>query len=408
LSLSLSFKLERRALHHSHQFAFQETAMTRVKVTAPARILLLIALAVPQQKLEADSKMEKRPFGKTKDGQSVELYILTNKTGMEVAITNFGGTLVSLKTPDRNGKTGDVILGFDTAEEYENGRNFFGGTIGRYGNRIAHGKFTLDGATYTLAKNNGENHLHGGVAGFNKKVWQARDISSSAGQALELTYLSKDGEEGYPGNLSVKVVFTVLAGRNALKIDYSATTDKNTVVNLTNHAYFNLGGQGNGDILKHELTLHASKFNPVDAGLIPTGELKSVAGTPFDFLHPTAIGARINQDDQQLKFGKGYDHNWIVNRTSATALDPAALAYDPQTGRTLEITTTEPGIQFYSGNFLDGTIHGKTGEVYPFRSAFCLETQHFPDSPNQPEFPSTELKPGQQYHSATVYLFSFK
>jgi aldose 1-epimerase len=333
---------------------------------------------------------------------------LANKSGMQVAITNFGGTLVSIKTPDRNGKSGDVILGFDTVEEYENGKDFFGGTIGRYGNRIAHAKFTLDGAAYALAKNNGENHLHGGVAGFNKKVWRARDISGSAGQALELTYLSKDGEEGYPGNLSVKVAFTVLADRNALKIDYSATTDKDTVVNLTNHAYFNLGGQGNGDILQHELMLHAGKFNPVDAGLIPTGELTNVAGTPFDFLHSTAIGTRINQDDQQLTFGKGYDHNWILDRTSAKGLAPAALAYDPQTGRTLEISTTEPGIQFYSGNFLDGTIHGKEGKVYAHRSAFCLETQHFPDSPNEPKFPSTELKPGEHYNSTTVYSFSTK
>jgi aldose 1-epimerase len=332
---------------------------------------------------------------------------LTNKTGLEVAITNFGGTLVSIKTPDRGGKSEDVILGFDTVGEYESGKDFFGGTIGRYGNRIAHGKFSLDGNTYTLPKNNGENSLHGGITGFNKKMWTAKDVSSSAGQALELTYLSKDGEEGYPGNLSVKVVFTVMAEKNALKIDYSATTDKDTVVNLTNHAYFNLSGQGNGDILRHEMQLHGSKFNPVDTGLIPTGELKAVAGTPFDFLKSTAIGARITQDDEQLKFGKGYDHNWILDRKPG-GLAPAALAYDPQTGRTLEITTTEPGIQFYSGNFLDGTVHGKAGKAYPLRSAFCLETQHFPDSPNQPKFPSTALKPGQHYHSATVYSFSTK
>ena len=250
--------------------------------------------------------------------------------------------------------------------------------------------------------------MHGGTIGFNKRVWAAKDVSTSAGEALELTYLSKDGEEGYPGNLSVKVVFTVPANHNSIKIDYSATTDKETVVNLTNHAYFNLAGQGNGDILGHELTLHANKFNPVDATLIPNGELRSVQNTPFDFLKPVAIGKRINQDDEQLKFGKGYDHDWVLDRTSANSLSPAARVYEPQSGRVMEVLTTEPGIQFYSGNFLDGTIQGKEGKSYPHRSAFCLETQHFPDSPNHSDFPSTVLKPGQHYHSTTVYQFSTK
>lgn len=384
--------------------------MMRLRVTIPATILLLIAVAIamPFRKSEAESKMEKRPFGKTQDGQPVDLYILSNKAGFEVAITNFGGTLVSLKAPDRDKKFADVILGYDSVTGYENGKAYFGGTIGRYGNRIAHGKFSLNGTTYTLAKNDGENHLHGGVIGFNKRVWTAKDVSTSAGEALELTYLSKDGEEGYPGNLSVKVVFTVLADRNAIKIDYSATTNKETVVNLTNHAYFNLAGQGNGDILGHQMMLHASKFNPVDATLIPNDKLRDVHSTPFDFLKPVAIGARIDQDNEQLKFGKGYDHDWVLDRKSATGLSPAAEAYDPQSGRVLDISTTEPGIQFYSGNFLDGTIQGKEGKVYPHRSAFCLETQHFPDSPNHPSFPSTILKPGQHYHSTTVYQFSAK
>jgi aldose 1-epimerase len=352
--------------------------------------------------------MEKRPFGKTQDGQSVDLYILKNKSGFEVAITNFGGTLVSLKAPDKSGKIADVILGYDSVTGYENGKAYFGGTIGRYGNRIAHGKFSLNGTTYTLPKNDGENSLHGGTIGFNKRIWTAKDVSTSAGEALELTYLSKDGEEGYPGNLSAKVVFTVPANHNSIKIEYSATTDKETVVNLTNHAYFNLAGQGNGDILGHELTLHASKFNPVDATLIPNGELRSVQNTPFDFLKPVAIGKRIDQDDEQLKFGKGYDHDWVIDRTGANTLSPAARVYEPQSGRVMEVLTTEPGIQFYSGNFLDGTIQGKEGKSYPHRSAFCLETQHFPDSPNHPDFPSTVLKPGQHYHSTTVYQFSTK
>ncbi len=382
--------------------------MTKGRLTIPATILLLIAVAavMPFPQSGAESKMEKRPFAKTQDGQSVELYILTNRAGFEVAITNYGGTLVSLKAPDRNGKIADVILGYDSVTGYENGKAYFGGTIGRYGNRIAHGKFTLNGTPYTLAKNDGENHLHGGLIGFNKRVWNAKEISTDAGQALELTYLSRDGEEGYPGNLSIAVVFTVSADRNALKIEYSATTDKETVVNLTNHAYFNLAGQGNGTILGHQLTLHAGKFTPVDASLIPTGVRQSVRNTPFDFLKPVAIGARIAKDDEQLIFGKGYDHNWVLDRISAKALSPAAHVYDPQSGRVLEVSTTEPGIQFYSGNFLDGTIHGKDGKVYPHRAAFCLETQHFPDSPNHPNFPSTVLKPGQRYKSTTVYEFS--
>ena len=374
-----------------------------------ATILFAIAAVIilPFPRSEAQPKMEKRSFGSTQDGRPVDLYVLANKTGFEAVITNYGGTLVSLKAPDRNGKIADVILGYDTVAGYENGKSYFGGTIGRYANRIGHAKFTLNGVAYVLAKNDGENHLHGGLIGFNKRIWNARDVSSEQGQSLELTYLSKDGEEGYPGDLSVKVVFTVLADRNALKIEYSATTDKDTVVNLTNHAYFNLAGQGNGDILGHQLILKARKFTPVDTTLIPTGEMAEVHSTPFDFLKSVAIGARIEQNNEQLKFGKGYDHNWILDRsTSLDSLADAAEAYEPQSGRMLTISTTEPGIQFYSGNFLDGTIQGKGGKVYQHRSAFCLETQHFPDSPNHPNFPSTILKTGQNYRSTTIYQFS--
>ena len=378
------------------------------RVTIAAILFVAAAvIAIPFPRSEAQPKMEKRSFGSTQDGRPVDLYVLANKAGFEVVITNYGGTLVSLKVPDRNGKIADVILGYDTVAGYENGKSYFGGTIGRYANRIAHAKFTLNGLAYVLAKNDGENHLHGGLIGFNKRIWNARDVSSEQGQSLELTYLSKDGEEGYPGDLSVKVVFTVLADRNALKIEYSVTTDKDTVVNLTNHAYFNLAGQGNGDILGHQLILNARKFTPVDTTLIPTGEMAEVHSTPFDFLKSVAIGARIEQSNEQLKFGKGYDHNWILDRSACSdSLADAAEAYEPQSGRMLTISTTEPGIQFYSGNFLDGTIQGKGGKVYQHRSAFCLETQHFPDSPNHRNFPSTILKPGQNYRSTTIYQFS--
>src|SRR5580704_6762970 len=366
-------------------------------------VLLVTTMVVSGVQAEANSKMQKQSFGKTDDGQQVDLYTLKNQHGMEAAITNYGGTVVTLKVPDRNGKVDDVVLGYDKLEDYAAGKAYFGAIIGRYANRIAHAQFTLDGTTYTMAKNDGDNHLHGG---FNKRVWTAKDVSSGSGQALELTYLSKDGEEGFPGNLSVRVVYTV-TDQNELKIDYSATTDKDTVLNLTNHCYFNLAGQGNGDILQHELMIRADRFTPVDASLIPTGELRSVKGTPFDFTAATAIGARIDQDDPQLKLGRGYDHNWVLNSGTAGSLSLAAQAYEPHSGRLLEVSTTEPGLQFYTGNFLDG-IRGKQGKVYNRRYAFCLETQHFPDSPNHPNFPSTVLKPGQHYQTTTVYKFSTK
>ena len=347
---------------------------------------------------------KKSSFGKAPDGEAVDLYTLTNKNGAEVEITNYGGSVVSVKVPDRNGKLGDVVLGFDSVDGYVNNTSYLGALIGRYGNRIGHAQFKLDGKTYTLAKNNGENTLHGGTKGFNKAVWTAKEIPAKDGQALELTYLSKDDEEGFPGNLHVRVIYT-LTDSNALKINYTVTTDKDTVVNLTNHSYFNLAGPGSGDILDHVLMIEADKFTPVDSGLIPTGELGDVTGTPFDFRKPTAIGARINSDDEQIKLGGGYDHNFVLRKKPGDPFSLAARVVEPKSGRVMEVWTTEPGVQFYTGNFLDGSLKGK-GVSYTKRSAFCLETQHFPDSPNKPEFPSTELKPGERYHSTTVYKFS--
>jgi len=344
----------------------------------------------------------KQAFGKTADGTPVDLYTLSNNKGVRVAITNYGGIIVSLFTPDRNGRAGDIVLGFDRLEDYLKGHPYFGAIVGRYANRIAKGRFTLDGVEYKLAQNNGENHLHGGVQGFDKKVWKPRAYTDAEGEHLELSYLSPDGEEGYPGALDVKVVYT-LNDNNQLRIDYTATTDKPTVVNLTNHTYFNLAGEG--DILGHVLRLNADRFTPVDAGLIPTGELRPVQGTPFDFTVPTPIGARIEQDDEQLRLGRGYDHNFVL-RSGGGELAEAAEVYEPNSGRVLRVLTTEPGIQLYTGNFLDGSLRGKYGRVYARRTGFCLETQHFPDSPNKPAFPSPVLRPGQTYRSTTIFEFS--
>jgi aldose 1-epimerase len=348
--------------------------------------------------------LKKSAFGKMKDGQPVGLYTLTNTGGMEVAITNYGGIVVSIKAPDRSGKFADVVLGFDTFDAYLNNTPFFGALVGRYGNRIAKARFTLDGHEYHLAANDNGNTLHGGLKGFDKRLWNAKDVSTKEVPALELTYLSKDGEEGFPGNLSVTVTYS-LTPKNELRIDYAATTDKDTVLNLTNHSYFNLAGQGEGDILSHLMMINGDRFTPVDATLIPTGGLKSVADTPLDFRKPTAIGARIDADDQQMKFGRGYDHNFVLNRKGGELI-LAARVTEPSSGRVLEVLTTQPGLQFYTGNFLDGTIHGKAGKVYPRRSAFCMETQHFPDSPNQPQFPTAVLKPGEHFQSTTVFRFS--
>ena len=372
----------------------------------PRKLLTVLVLFLTAVVAHAQATVTKTSFGKTSTGENVDLYTLRNTHGVEAKITNYGGIVVSLKVPDRNGKFDDVVLGFSDFEPYLKNPPYFGALIGRYGNRIAKGRFTLNGVEYKLAVNNGENHLHGGIKGFDKVIWTGSETKTKAGPAVVLTYLSKDGEEGYPGNLNVRVVYT-LTNNNELRIDYSATTDKDTVINLTHHSYFNLAGEGNGDILNHLLMINANRFVPTDAGSIPTGELRNVAGTPFDFLKPTAIGARINQDDEQLKFGNGYDHTFVINGRPGT-LRLAATASEPASGRVMQVWTTEPGVQFYTGNFLNGTLTGKSGKVYQRRFGFCLETQHFPDSPNHPSFPTTTLKKGATYKSTTIYKFSHK
>lgn len=352
--------------------------------------------------MEAKTTVTAQPFGKMPDGTAVEIYTLTDGP-YEARIMTYGGIVVSLKAPDKGGKSADVVLGFDHLEGYVANNNdpkagsFFGAIIGRYANRIAHGSFTLHGKKYSLPRNNGENTLHGGPHGFNNVVWKAKDVPDG----VEFSYLSKDGDAGFPGNLSATVRYTLIKGD--LKIEYWATTDKDTVVNLTNHSYFNLAGQG--DVLGAELTLHAARFTPVDAGLIPTGELRTVDSTAFDFRKPTAIGARIQADDEQLRLGHGYDHNWVLDKKD-TQVEEAAEVYDPGSGRVLEVLTDQPGIQFYSGNFLDGSINGKGGKAYQRHAGLCLETQHFPDSPNHRDFPTAELKPGQRYHTITIYRLS--
>lgn len=343
-------------------------------------------------------------FGHTAEGTVVDLYTLVNDTGLTIKITNYGGIILSIFAPDRDGKVGDVILGFDALAGCLQRHPYFGAIVGRYANRIAQGKFTLNGVEYTLVQNNGPNHLHGGLRGFDKMVWQAEPFQIEDGVGLTLTYRSVDGEEGYPGTLDVQVVYT-LTNDQSLKIDYTATTDQDTVINLTNHTYFNLAGSG--DILGHEMMLNADHFTPVDETLIPTGELRPVKGTPMDFTEPTPIGARIDQADEQLNFGGGYDHNWVLNDPDGS-LTLAATVYEPTSGRLLETYTTQPGVQFYTGNFLDGTWVGKGDQAIHKRTGFCLETQHFPDSPNQPAFPSTMLKPGETYAQTTIYRFGMR
>lgn len=350
-----------------------------------------------------ETRITRQPFGVTKDGKSVELFTLRNKNGMEARITNYGGIVVSLLVPDRNGKPGDVVLGYDTLDDYIADNPYFGALIGRYGNRIANARFTLDGVEHVLAANDGPNHLHGGLKGFDKVVWEAEEGSGKDGPALHLTYASPDGEEGYPGALLVNVRYT-LTDANELKIEYSAVSDKPTVANLTHHSYFNLAGEGSGTILDHILMIDADNITPVGPGLIPTGELKPVEGTPLDFQKPTRIGERIAMNDDQLKLAGGYDHNWVLNK-STDALTLAARVEEPSSGRIMEVLTTEPALQFYSGNFLTGKNIGKKGHAYVYRSGFCLESQHYPDSPNRPEFPSTVLDPGKKYSSVTVYRF---
>jgi aldose 1-epimerase len=372
------------------------TSLRWIAAALAGALALSSCAQAPSQK--GNSQVKQQPFGKLPDGTAIDLYTLSNGKGMEARVMTYGATLVSLTAPDKAGNYVDVVQGMDNLEGYLAGVPYFGATIGRYGNRIGGAQFTLEGQTYHTPKNDGDNTLHGGIHGFDKHVWTARQ----AGDGVEFTYISKDGEEGFPGTLTAKVVYSLTAD-NELKLEYTATTDKPTVVNLTNHSYFNLSGQGEGDILQHQVTILADKFTPVDKGLIPTGELKAVSGTPFDFTKATAIGARIGQNDEQLVFGKGYDHNWVLN---GSGMKKAAEVYDPKSGRVMEVLTEEPGLQFYTGNFLDGTIHGKGGKVYGHRAAFCMETQHFPDSPNKPSFPTTELKPGQTYHTTTVYRFS--
>lgn len=348
-----------------------------------------------------DPCIERMPFG-TLAGEHADLYVLRNGNGIGARITNYGGIIVSLTAPDRHGECADVVLGFDNVDGFTGNRPYFGAAIGRFANRIAGGRFILGNRNHTLTTNDGGNHLHGGMRGFDKVLWRARTVRRKAGVALLLRYLSIDGEEGYPGNLEVAVAYT-LTRDNALKIEYRASTDQPTPVNLTNHTYFNLGsGQ---DILDHELKLYADRFTPVDAGLIPIGEYRSVAGTPFDFRTPARIGARIGEEDDQLKLAGGYDHNFVIAKANGR-LGVAAEVYERKSGRALRVLTTEPGLQFYSGNFLDGSVVGKNRTAYARRSGFCLEAQHYPDSPNQPHFPSTILMPGETYRQTTIYQFA--
>jgi aldose 1-epimerase len=368
-----------------------------------ALMLCIATASLVQAVPRAD--VEKQPFGKTAAGVAVDMYTLTNNSGAKVKIITYGARVVSIDVPGRDGKPGDVVLGYDDIQAYENDSSYLGVIAGRYANRIAQGRFSLDGVVYTLATNNNGNHLHGGVRGFDKVVWTGKGSVVGGVAQLKLSYLSKDKEEGYPGNLSVTVIY-IWTNRNELKMVYSATTDKATVLNLTNHAYFNLAGAGVGDILSHDLRINALRFTPTNETSIPTGELRSVKGTPLDFNTPTAIGNRIDSKYEQIVSGQGYDHNFVLNKP-AGKLGLAAEAYNPASGRLLRVLTTEPGVQFYSGNFLNGAT-GKQGLTYPRRSGFCLEAQHFPDSPNKPEFPSTVLRPGGRYTQTTIYQFSVR
>ncbi len=351
-----------------------------------------------------------KPFGQLKDGTETHLYTLQNASGFRVDISDLGGTVVNLFVRDKHGKPGDVALGFDNAAQYRAESPYFGALIGRFANRIAGGRFTLDGRSYSLAQNDSQGgvpcSLHGGAVGFDKVIWRARRESVDGVPALVLDYLSRDGEEGYPGNLAVEVTYRVTE-KNELRIDYQATTDRATPVNLTNHTYFNLHDEGDGTILDHILSIPARRTTPVNPAMIPTGGFAPVAGTPFDFTSPHTIGERIDAANEQLKFGGGYDHNWVLDKP-AGELALAATLYEPESGRFMEVITTEPGVQFYSGNFLDGSLKGKSGRKYPFRSGLCLESQHYPDSPNHPEFPNTILKPGETLKSTTIYRFSIR
>jgi aldose 1-epimerase len=386
------------------------TRSTTVYVTVLLSALFLAGLSAaqgtsPEHKAgKHTAGVKQQSFG-TRDGRPVNLYTLTNSHGVEVHVMNYGGIITSIRVPDRKGEMADIVLGHESLEGYTPNPPYIGAVVGRYANRIAKGTFMLDGKTYTLPKNDGPNTLHGGTTRtFDKVVWDGEEIKGK--NAVAFSYLSKDGEEGFPGNLKMKVTYTLTDG-NELAIDYEATTDKNTVLNVSQHSYFNLAGEGTGDILNHEVMLNADRFTPVDATLIPTGDLAPVKGTPMDFTTSTKVGARIDDDYEQLKLGHGYDHNYVINR-KGSGLEFAARVYEPTSGRVLEVSTTQPGIQFYSGNFLDGTVTGKQGHVYKRRYGLCLETQHFPDSPNHPAFPTTTLKPGETFKSKTVFKFSTK
>ncbi len=367
-------------------------------------VLTLLLFITP---LFAQKGVTVEPWGKTPSGEHVELYTLTNASGGQARIATYGGVIVSLTVPDKSGKLSDVVLGFDSLEGYASKTTYLGALIGRYGNRIAKGRFPLDGRTYTLAVNNGENALHGGLRGFDSRVWAAVAFDGPDGPGVALTYVSEDGEEGYPGTLTTRVRYT-WTDQNALRLEYTANTDAPTVINLTNHSYFNLKDDGKTDILATELQIFADHYSPIDPTLIPTGEAAPVSGTPFDFRQPMQMGSRINQQDEQIKNGGGYDHNYIISRRTKDGLELAARVHEATTGRVMEVWTTQPGVQFYTGNFLDGTYIGKNGTVYNRRAGFCFETQHYPDSPNQPEFPSTVLRPGETYHSTTEYRFSVR
>lgn len=376
----------------------------RVVFTAVAALALSLVAAPPAQAEAGGPSITKKHFGTLSNGRTVDVYTLRNSNGMRVKILTYGGILQSIEVPDSGGETANVTLGFDNLSDYVKKSPYFGCLVGRYANRVAKGRFTLDGKTYRLATNDGPNHLHGGNKGFDKRVWQARPFKRHHGVGLVLTYTSPNGEEGYPGTLRTKVVYT-LSDDNRIRMDYRATTSRPTILNLTNHAYFNLRGEGNGRILGHELQINASRYTPVDKTLIPTGKIARLGGTPLDFREPTAIGDRIGSTNQQIVRGGGYDHNYVLD-SRGPGLKPAARVVEPDSGRVLEVITDQPGLQFYSGNFLDGTLRGTGGHLYQKRSGFALESQHFPDSPNHGNFPSTVLRPGDVYRTTTIYAFS--
>lgn len=379
--------------------------MSKRKISLVCIFLSCILLSCNQKKGVTEMN-NKTLFGKLADSTEVYIYTLANNSGSQVKISEYGAVVVSLEVPDKNGNYSDVVLGYDELDGYVNDKSYFGAIVGRYGNRIGKGKFELDGQEFQLSVNDGENHLHGGIKGFNKVVWKGELFENKSGQALKLSYVSPDGEEGYPGMVNIHVVYT-LTDSNELIIEYSAATDKPTIINPTHHSYFNLSGSFENTILDHELMIDAGRYTPVDNGLITTGELAQVENTPMDFRTPAKIGARINEDFEQLIFGKGYDHNWVLNNYNGSVNKVASL-YEPQSGRFMEVLTDEPGIQFYSGNFLNGTVTGKNGVIYNYRTGLCLETQHYPDSPNKPDFPSVTLNPGEKYEQTTIYRFSVK